>query len=51
MQIYRVVRGGVEVPGERVGVKEGALVEVRVLRGREFYDVRAGCEFPLGEVE
>lgn len=41
--VYRVSRGGVVV-GEKVVVGEEP-VEVRVLRGREFYEVRAGCMF------
>lgn len=59
MEIYRVVRG-MEVPGERLRLGDGnrgeAVVEVRVLRGREYYDARAGCEYsqvcswcPFGE--
>lgn len=41
--VYRVSRGGVVV-GEKVKVG-GERVEVRVLRGREYYEARAGCEF------
>ena len=41
--MWRVGHGGVEV-GERAGV-EGGRVGVRVLKGREFYEGRAGCEF------
>lgn len=47
MRVYRVGRGtGAEgVMGEKVVVKSGGLVEVRVLKGREFYEGRAGCRF------
>ena len=43
--VYRVSRGGVVV-GEKVGVGEEA-VEVRVLRGRDYYEARAACRFLL----
>lgn len=45
MEVYRVLRGGIEVGGREV-VGEGG-VEVRVLRGREFYEARAGCKYIL----
>ncbi len=45
VKVYRVSRGG-GVVGEKVAVGEEA-VEVRVLRGREFYEGRAGCEWAL----
>ena len=41
--VYRVGRGGVVI-GEKVGVGEEP-VEVRVLRGRDYYETRAGCMF------
>lgn len=41
--VYRVGRGGMVV-GEKVRVGEEP-VEVRVLRGREYYEGRAGCGF------
>jgi hypothetical protein len=42
MEVYRVMRGGIEVGGrEEVGE---AGVEVRVLRAREYYEGRAGCK-------
>lgn len=41
--VYRVSRGGA-VLGERVRVGEQP-VEVRVLRGRDYYEARAGCRF------
>ncbi|MCJ1280227.1 hypothetical protein MMC21_008054 [Puttea exsequens] len=40
LEMWRVGHGGVEV-GERAGV-EGGRVGVRVLKGREFYEGRAG---------
>ena len=40
--VYRVSRGGFVV-GEKVVVGEEP-VEVRVLRGRDYYEARAGCE-------
>lgn len=43
MEVYRVGRGAVEM-GERVRVGEGG-VEVRVLRAREYYEARSGCEW------
>ena len=45
VRVYRVNRGGA-VLGEKVVVGEEA-VEVRVLRGREYYEGRAGCRFGL----
>lgn len=42
VQVYRVSRGGV-VMGEKVTVGEEP-VEVRVLRSRDYYEARAGCE-------
>ena len=42
VQVYRVSRGGI-VTGEKVTVGEEP-VEVRVLRSREYYEARAGCE-------
>ena len=42
VEVYRVGRGGVEM-GERIRVGEGG-VEVRVLRAREYYEARSGCE-------
>lgn len=47
MRVYRVGRGAGAggVVGEKVVVKSGGVVEVRVLRGREFYEGRAGCRF------
>lgn len=49
MRVYRVGKGAGPggVVGEKVVVKSGGLVEVRVLRGREFYEGRAGCRFAL----
>lgn len=41
VQVYRVSRGGI-VTGEKVTVGEEP-VEVRVLRGRDYYEARAGC--------
>ena len=41
MQVYRVSRGGI-VTGEKVTIGEEP-VEVRVLRGRDYYEARAGC--------
>lgn len=42
MEVYRVKRGGVEIGGrERVG--EGGFM-VGVVRAREYYEERAGCE-------
>lgn len=43
MEVYRVARGGVEVGGREAVGDEG--VEVRVVRGREYYEGRVGCEF------
>jgi len=43
VEIYRVGRGGIEMGGREVVGEEG--VEVRVLRIREYYEERAGCEF------
>lgn len=43
MDVYRVGRGGGEM-GERVRVGEGG-VEVRVVRAREYYEARSGCEW------
>lgn len=49
MRVYRTGRGAGAggVVGEKVVVKSGGVVEVRVLRGREFYEGRAGCKFAL----
>lgn len=44
--VYRVGRGGFVV-GEKVAVGEEP-VEVRVLRGRDYYEARAGCKFFWG---
>lgn len=46
VEIYRVGRGGIEIGGREVVGEEG--VEVRVLRIREYYEERAGCEFFAG---
>ncbi|KAL9637044.1 MAG: hypothetical protein Q9164_002443 [Protoblastenia rupestris] len=40
VEIYRVSRGGIEM-GERIRVGDGP-VELRVLRARDYYEVRAG---------
>ncbi len=45
VQVYRVSRGGM-VTGEKVTVGEEP-VEVRVVRGREYYEKRAGCTFSV----
>lgn len=43
MEIYRVALGGWEMGGREVVGDAG--VEVKVLRGREYYEARAGCEW------
>lgn len=46
-EVYRVGRGGLDLGGERVKVVEGQagpVLEVRVLRTREYYEARTGCE-------
>ena len=46
-EIYRVARGGAEIGGREV-VGEGG-VELRVLRVRDYYEQRPGCECILKE--
>lgn len=46
--VYRVSRGGI-VTGEKVRVGADP-VEVRVLRGRDYYEARAGCEWFLSSL-
>lgn len=46
VEVYRVGRGGIEIAGTReTAGKEG--VDVRVMRGRECFEERVGCEFGL----
>lgn len=46
VELYRVGRGGIEIAGTReTAGKEG--VDVRVMRGREYFEERVGCEFGL----
>lgn len=45
VEVYRIGRGGAEM-GKRVVVGEGP-VEVKVVKGREFYQARVGCEWLL----
>lgn len=43
IELYRVGLGGGRM-GEKVKVG-GEGVEVRVVRGKEYYEARSGCEF------
>ena len=43
VEVYKVQRGGIEIGGRETVGEEG--FEVRVLRVREYYEERAGCEF------
>lgn len=52
VEVFRVARGGWEVGGREILNKEGGEgegleigVEIRVLKGKEFYEMRAGCEY------